>query len=133
MKIFKKILIVFILLQVGNIAFAEDIYIYHTDFAMWKIVPKVDNQNEVFFATKDVVKVKVFITADETGAISSAEIKESNGTPQLNKYVLESVKKASFKPYQENGVYLPLRVVQPFEFHPYLTIWDKAFWQRLFK
>lgn len=134
MKTLKQLMLVFLLLF-GNITYAEDNKITDIPSGLikWKKFPTLSFDNNMLGTTKDIIKIDLLITANETGEITSVNIIKSNATQRFNNYLIERIKKGSLEPYQENGVYYPFKVVQPFEFEPAPTIWDKAFWENLFK
>ncbi|MEB3767637.1 TonB family protein [Acinetobacter sp. MD2] len=48
------------------------------------------------------------------GQITDAKIIKSSGLDQIDNILLKAIKSAKLSPYQENGIYYPVRAIQPF-------------------
>ncbi|MFI8146493.1 TonB family protein [Acinetobacter sp. ABJ_C5_2] len=77
----------------------------------WKQLPKIDVQDKDLQGYDRIVEISA--DANESGVITSAKIIKSSGIEKLDKKILLAIKSASFNPYQENGIYYPIRFIQP--------------------
>lgn len=77
----------------------------------WKQLPKIDVQDKDLQGYDRIVEISA--DANESGVITSAKIIKSSGIEKLDKKILLAIKSASFNPYQENGIYYPIRFTQP--------------------
>lgn len=126
MKTFKKLLFTLFLIICGN-AFAHEVSVKGLNTLQWKNYPYLRYSNEIL-NNQDVVNISILIEADEKGRVTSAHVVESSQNLDLDSMVVSAVKRASFYPYQENGIYYPIRAIQPFQLKPNnKTIWDKLF------
>lgn len=78
----------------------------------WEIRPHI-NYNEYELQGYDR-KVSIKFETDENGTIRSAEVIKSSGLESIDTKILNAVKRSKFQPYQEKGIYYPIRAVQPF-------------------
>ena len=79
----------------------------------WKSKPKPRlKAKDLEDVTNPMVVVRIDV--DETGRIK-ARIKQSSGSPKVDKEVIRAVQAARFHPYTENGVAMPFYAEQPFQ------------------
>ena len=79
----------------------------------WKSKPKPRlKAKDLEDVTNPMVVVRIDV--DETGRIK-ARIKQSSGSPKVDKEVIRAVQAARFHPYKENGVAMPFYAEQPFQ------------------
>lgn len=79
----------------------------------WKSKPKPRlKAKDLEDVTNPMVVVRIDV--DETGRIK-AQIKQSSGSPKVDKEVIRAVQAARFHPYKENGVAMPFYAEQPFQ------------------
>lgn len=79
----------------------------------WKSKPKPrPKAKDLEDVTNPMVVVRIDV--DETGRIK-ARIKQSSGSPKVDKEVIRAVQAARFHPYKENGVAMPFYAEQPFQ------------------
>ncbi|ENX05605.1 TonB family protein [Acinetobacter courvalinii] len=116
MVILKKILF-FICLSLSVSVFSEEVSLPHyiNNGPKWKEFPKVDLSLINIQGREGEVITN--IEANQKGIITSVQVLKSSGFQDVDQKVIEAVKKASFYPYQENGIYYPIRVEQSFVFN----------------
>lgn len=78
----------------------------------WQRAPIIKFKNRELLGYDRIVRVEFKTNAN--GIIKSAEVIESSGLESIDTKVLNAVKRSKFQPYQENGIYYPIRAVQPF-------------------
>ncbi len=79
----------------------------------WKSKPKPRlKAKDLEDVTNPMVVIRIDV--DETGRIK-ARIKQSSGSPKVDKEVIRAVQAARFHPYKENGVAMPFYAEQPFQ------------------
>lgn len=79
----------------------------------WKSKPKPRlKAKDLEVVTNPMVVIRIDV--DETGRIK-ARIKQSSGSPKVDKEVIRAVQAARFHPYTENGVAVPFYAEQPFQ------------------
>lgn len=79
----------------------------------WKRKPKPKiNAKDLEDVTNSVVIIRIDV--DEKGRIK-ARIKQSSGSPKVDKEVIRAVQAARFQPYTENGAAVPFFAEQPFQ------------------
>lgn len=59
-------------------------------------------------------EVEILAETNKKGKVKRVKLIKSSGLYALDVQCLLAMKKASFIPYQENGIYYPIRVLQPF-------------------
>ncbi|MCG5790305.1 energy transducer TonB family protein [Acinetobacter baumannii] len=79
----------------------------------WKQLPKINMKDEDLQGYDRVIMISA--DANERGVITSAKVMKSSGIEKLDIKVLIAIKNASFYPYQENGIYYPIRFMQPLD------------------
>ncbi|HEM8242531.1 TPA: energy transducer TonB [Acinetobacter baumannii] len=79
----------------------------------WKELPKINIIDGDLEGYDRVITISA--DANERGIITRAKIIKSSGIDKLDNKILIAIKKASFYPYQENGIYYPIRFTQPMD------------------
>jgi periplasmic protein TonB len=80
------------------------------------ISPPVKEYPKKSIEQEEEGKVLLSILIDETGHPQSVEIKHTSGYSRLDEAAKQSLQKALFKPYTENGRAIPVRCVLPVTF-----------------
>jgi TonB family C-terminal domain len=115
MRIFFKVLLSLLFCCAFNTNATEDNEIVNITPSMirWKKFPQPYVEN-AFLHGYDR-ELEILIEANEKGKIKKVKLVKSSGLAYVDIQFLLAVKKASFIPYQENGIYYPIRVLQPFK------------------
>ncbi|MEB3753369.1 TonB family protein [Acinetobacter sp. MD2(2019)] len=102
--------------------------LFSLSFQSYAAEPSIANltQNQVKWLRKPYVNInnKILLGYDRTaqilfetspnGQITDAKIIKSSGLDKVDNILLKAIKSAKLSPYQENGVYYPVRAMQPF-------------------
>jgi protein TonB len=79
--------------------------------------PKIDAPSESELKGR-TLKVVVRVLINTSGRVDTVEVTKSSGVSSIDNSVKRAVKRATFYPYRENGVAMPVYTSIPIEFQP---------------
>lgn len=77
--------------------------------------PRIEVSDDELKGQARTVKLRVNIT--EMGKVGSVDVLESSGIPALDRKIASAFKRAIFSPYRQNGVAVPVYMIQPYTFN----------------
>lgn len=80
----------------------------------YKTMPWIDFDNEMLAGQARQIKVKLLVSA--AGRVEAVQVMESTGLPRLDQLIVRKFMRVQFYPYLENGVAIPVYVIQEFAF-----------------
>nr|WP_283848268.1 energy transducer TonB [Acinetobacter amyesii] len=95
---------------------------------IWKKRPIFNFNNDDLGNQNRDLSFKLYVLA--TGEVKTAELIKSSGLTHIDKRVEQSLLRAKFKPYIENGVAPPFVALQPFSFKT-LKENQRPWWKKL--